>query len=69
MALSKVLDAEELSCLVRTKLGVDVDGRPLHAGLCENEKDDFASARNPKRPRLVCGDLIIRLKKTNNVQT
>jgi len=29
VALSKVLDAEELSCLVRQKLGVDVDGNAV----------------------------------------
>jgi len=29
VALSKVLDAEELSCLVRQKLGVDVDGKVM----------------------------------------
>jgi len=29
IALSKVLDAEELSCLVRTKLGVGVDGKMI----------------------------------------
>merc|ERR1719453_1943336 len=29
VALSKVLDAEELSCLVRQKLHVDSDGNPI----------------------------------------
>mmetsp|Transcript_139558 Transcript_139558/g.434102 ORF Transcript_139558/g.434102 Transcript_139558/m.434102 type:complete len:408 (+) Transcript_139558:99-1322(+) len=32
VALSKVLDAEELSCLVRQKLGVDVHGNPVDKG-------------------------------------
>lgn len=39
VALSKVLDAEELSCLVRQKLGVDVDGNALdRAGWFEDAR-------------------------------
>mmetsp|Transcript_65007 Transcript_65007/g.107781 ORF Transcript_65007/g.107781 Transcript_65007/m.107781 type:complete len:388 (-) Transcript_65007:71-1234(-) len=41
VALSKVLDAEELSCLVRQKLGLDVDGNLVDKKKPFIEKKDF----------------------------
>lgn len=41
LALSKVLDAEELGCLVRTKLGVDADRQGLNA----RPKSNFVKSR------------------------
>lgn len=47
VALSKVLDAEELSCLVRTKLGVDVDRRGS-TGFESAAKPDVAAESAPR---------------------
>lgn len=65
IALSKVLDAEELSCLVRTKLGVGVDGKMLdpnglkvpHEDLALGVLEETKAARPEMQARIRHADL------------